>query len=116
MTTQEIIDGVNEYLGSDIGYQLNLVKDSDGRLIQTDSVYFTITNVKDDTFFAPFFPVESIEQARDVAKEVLLDLSGEDEDIDRFIQRRIEELRPIDETKPMYLTLYRPERVPGQDH
>ncbi len=89
-----------------------VLKNKNGEVGLGHNVTFDISNAIPDNFFAPYFEVNSIEEARLITKAVL-EQQNNYEQIELFEStfNKIIESKKIDLSKKLFLSIYKPDRL-----
>lgn len=107
MTTEEIISAIDEYITMDVDYEFISLKNEDGTFKLGDSFTFDISNTDNKHHFAPYFKIESLQQAKEIFKEIASQIT--DSELENLFKNVMAE-KNVDFNKEIYLSIYRPNR------
>lgn len=108
MTTQAIINGINDYLLEDCKYKFEGKRKDSGSITLYESVTFDMVNKKPQNHFAPYFPIQSITQAKNIFKSVIPEIN--DKKLDDLFYKVLAS-KKLDFSKKLYFSIFRPNRI-----
>lgn len=108
MTTKHIVDSINQHLISDINYRLVQSNKSD-YLVLAENIIFDMTNKNPDTHFAPYFQIESIEQAKEIFMSVFPSIT--EIELETLFTNVLKANHKVDFTEQVFFAIFRPDRL-----